>query len=118
MISYAFIFRASQSVSSESLLEDIHNLVKEKPSISFRLIEIGVLLDSPKPLPRQQLLDLYNQVSTNVIASRIVKIMVLNRLYMFKTSEKDMQWISQGIGLDIGMQHAITYQHKKQRLIK
>lgn len=118
VISYAFVFRTSQSVNSESLLEDIHNLVMEKPSISFKLIEMGILLDSPKPLPRQQLKELYDQVSTNMIASKIIQLMIFNRLYMFKTSERDMQWISQGIGIDIGLQHTITYQHKRQRLLK
>jgi hypothetical protein len=44
--------------------------------------------------------------------------MVLNRLYMFKTSEQDMQWLNGELNIGLGIQHAITYQQQTHRRVK
>ena len=118
IVTFGFLIRASQSVNSESLLEDVQQAVRKNGSPAFRILEMGILLDSPKPIPRQKLKLLVSDVDKDLIASRVIRIMVLNRLYMFKTSERDMQWLSQELKIDLGVQHAITYQEKQRRLNK
>ena len=108
--------RASQSVNSENLLEDVQGVVRKENTPAFRLIEIGMKLDSPRPIPRQDLRKLFLDVKKDLVASRVIQIMVLNRLYMFKTSEQDMQWLSQELEIDLMKQHVITYREKKGRL--
>jgi len=118
IISVGFLLRASQSANSENLIEDVREIVKKINSPAFRMIEMGILLDSPKLIPRTALKNLYAEVSNDLIASRIIQILVLNRLYMFKTSEQDMQWLSQELKIDLGVQHAITYQDTQRRVLK
>ncbi|MFA6180235.1 MAG: metallophosphoesterase [Candidatus Methylopumilus sp.] len=116
LISFSFMLRASQSVNSENLLEDVHTIVKKNSTPAFRLIEAGILLDSPKAIPRSTLKKLVKDVEKDLVASCVIRIMVLNRLYMFKTTEKDMQWLSDELNIDLGIQHAITYQEKQRRI--
>jgi hypothetical protein len=86
--------------------------------LAFKLIELCILVDSPKAIPRQKLKQLFKEAEQDLVAGRLMNIMVLNRLYMFKTTEQDMQWLSEELKLDIGTQHVITYQEKKRRLLK
>lgn len=116
IVTFGFLMRASQSVNSENLLEDVQGVVRKANTPAFRLIEIGMKLDSPRPIPRQDLRQLFLDVKKDLVASRVIQIMVLNRLYMFKTSEQDMQWLSQELEIDLIKQHVITYREKKGRL--
>jgi hypothetical protein len=84
-------------------------------TLAFRLIELAVVLDSPRPLPRSLLKQLSKDTSGNLIAARILQGLVLTRLYMFKTSEVDMQWVSNELGLSIDGLHVITYAKKRAR---
>ncbi|MER2512108.1 MAG: metallophosphoesterase [Nitrosomonas ureae] len=118
IVTFGFVMRASQSINSESLLEDVSDVVKENNAPAFKIIEMGIYLDSPKAIPHHKLKQLFTEVKGDLIASRVIKIMVLNRLYMFKTSERDMQWLSEELKIDINIQHAITYQEKQHRLKK
>ena len=118
IITFAFILRAAQSANSDSLSEDVREVVKKNPTLAFKLIELNIILDSPKAIPRQKLKHLHKDVEKDLVAARLLQIMVLNRLYMFKTSEQDMQWLNGELKIDLGIQHAITYQEKSRRLVK
>lgn len=118
LVTFGFLMRASQSVNSESLMEDVREVVKKNGSPAFKLIEAGILLDSPRAIPRQFLKQLFTEVKKDLIANRVVQIMVLNRLYMFKTTEQDMQWLNQELKIDLEIQHTIAYQEKQRRLTK
>ncbi|MDR1461708.1 MAG: metallophosphoesterase [Azoarcus sp.] len=117
VLSFDFLMRASQSANSESLLEDVKNIVRKTNTPAFRLIELGIILDSPKAIPRGILKQLFEEVKNDLVASRVIQIMVLHRLYMFKTSEQDMQWLDQELEIDLKTQHVITYQENKRRLL-
>lgn len=118
LVTFAFVMRAAQGANSDSLHEDVLDVVRRKGTLAFKLIELCIHLDSPKAIPRQKLKQLYEETKKDFVAARLLQIMVLNRLYMFKTTEKDMQWLSDELKLDIGIQHTITYQESKQRLIR
>lgn len=117
-MTFAFVMRAAQGANSDSLLEDVRDVVKSNGTMAFKLIELCILLDSPKEIPRQKLKELHEESKKDLVATRLIQLMVVNRLYMFKTTEKDMQWLSDKLKIDIKMQQAITYQQKKRRLIK
>lgn len=117
VVTFGFIYRASQSASSESLLEDVQGLVKRNGTPAFKLIEMGILLDSQKAIPRHKLKHLRKEVEKDLVAARLMQIMILNRLYMFKTTEQDMQWLKDELDIDLDIQHAITYQERKRRMI-
>ena len=117
-LSFAFISKAGQSANSESLLEEVYEVVRKNGTLAFKLVELYVRLDSPKPLPRALLSDLYKESKDALMPSRLVRLMVLNRLYMFKTTEKDMQWLSAELKLDLEIQHSISYKETRQRRLK
>lgn len=118
LVSFAFILRAAQAASSENLLEDVRETVRRNNTVAFKLIELYITLDSPKGLPREKLKSLYKEAKNGVVAGRLLNLMVLNRLHMFKTTEKDMQWLSDELKINIEIQHKITYQGKKQKLLR
>lgn len=118
LITYSFIMRAAQNANSESLYEDVSVVVNKVGSPAFKLIELGIVLDSAKPIPRSKIKSLQQTLSGNIVAERIVNLMVLNRLYMFKTSEQDMQWINGVLDLNMKAQHSITYQERRTKKIK
>lgn len=118
LVTFSFVMRAAQGATADSLSEEVRDVVTRNGTLAFKLIELCIHLDSPKAIPRQKLKQLFKEAEKDLVAARLIKIMVLNRLYMFKTTEKDMQWLSGELDIDIGTQHVITYQEKKRRLIK
>jgi hypothetical protein len=114
-ISYALIVRAAQGARSDSLLEDVRQAVARNGTAAFKLIELCILLDSPKDIPREHLKQLYKDTRSDMMAAWLLKVMVFNRLYMFRTTEKDMQWLSSELELSIQNQHVMTYINKQTR---
>ncbi|WP_312682822.1 metallophosphoesterase [Stenotrophomonas chelatiphaga] len=117
-ISVGIIAHAAASINSDDLSEEIADAVKgstlkdtdrEEVSTAYRIIELAVRLDSAKPIPRVLLQDLYELKKSDLIANRIIKLLVLTRLYMFKTSEHDMRWIASTIEIPLTQQHQIAY---------
>jgi hypothetical protein len=119
IISAGFIMKAAQSAGAESLLENVSEAVENNKTIAFKLIELAIILDSPKHIPKDKLRSLLKEVDDDLITNRIIKILVLNRLYMFKTSEADMQWLRESkLNLPLTAQHSISYNKHKQRVTK
>ena len=118
VITFSFVLRAAQSANADSLSENVSEVVKKNPTLAFKLIELEIILDSPKSIPREKLKELHRYVGKDLVAQRLLQIMVLNRLYMFKTTEQDMQWLNSDLKIDLGIQHAITYQERSRRQLK
>jgi len=118
IMTFGFVMKTARSANSDSLLEDINDVVKRNDTLAFKLIDLCIHLDSPKPIPKQKLSQLCKEAEKDLVASRIISLMVLNRLYMFKTTEQEMQWLQEKLDINIKKQHVITYQKDKQRLIK
>lgn len=118
LVTFSFILRAARGVNSDSLLEDVQDVVDKNDTLAFKVIDMFIHLDSPKDIPRKKLETLLIELEKKPVATRTITMMVVNRLYMFKTKETDMQWIREKIKIDINLQHAITYQEDKQRLNK
>lgn len=117
-ISYMFLHKAANCVNTQNLHDETHEVIELNPTIAFKLTEIIAHLDSPKQLPRHLISELYPIVKDNFLACNLLKVSILHRMYLFKTSTKDMQWASQSVGISIDQQNMITYQHKQRRLIK
>ena len=109
VITLSFIGRAAESTNSESLNEDVHNAVNRNKTHAFRLIELFIVLDSPRALPRQKIRQLKREIKNDLLGTRILQLMVLHRLYMFKTTEGDMQWLANEFSFEMSKTHAIGY---------
>jgi hypothetical protein len=114
-LSAAFISRAANGASAQSLSEDVREVVRVGNTLALRLIELAVILDAPGTLPRQKIKQLQKDMRANPVGKMLLDMFLMNRLYMFRTAEKDMQWLASEIGLDLGAQHAITYIKRHHR---
>lgn len=117
-ISLGFICKASSSVSSDALREDIHAAVKRTNTPAFRLIELGVLLDSSDPIPKDVMLKLKEDTEKDVIALSLIRMLTIRHLYMFKTSERDKQWLASKLDLDLALQHVVDFKSAKTKHLK
>jgi hypothetical protein len=117
-ISYGFVARAAESANASSLAENVEQVVDANGSTAYRLIDLAIALDSAGGLPRAKLKKVARLVSEEPIALRVFQLIVLNRLYMFRTSEKDLQWLATDFNLDIVHIHKIAYSSSKGRLLR
>jgi hypothetical protein len=117
-ISLGFICKASSSVNSEALREDIAITVKRLNQPAYRLIEMGVLLDSAGPIPKELLLKLKEDTRGEAISDSLLHLLVLRRLYMFKTPEQDKQWLASKIDVGLAAQHALEFRSSKSKRLK
>lgn len=118
LVSAGLLFRTSQAVSSESLSEDIREVVKRNGTLAYKLIELGVILDSPKSMPRELLKRLVEEAKQDLVASRIIQLMVVRRLYMFRTTIEDKQWLSEKVSISMPAHKAIELKGSKTRRLK
>jgi hypothetical protein len=116
--SYSFVMKAVTSISAEGLQDDIDEAAKTLGTPAASLIAVGTRLDTPKPLPRAEMDRVRKASNSDIIATRVLQLMALRRLYMFKTTEKDKQWLSSENLVDIRVQHAIEYRTAKTKQTK
>jgi len=124
-VSVGIISHTASSVNSDDLADDIADTVKEKRSLdtdkdkqsfAYRILDLAVSLDSAKPVPRAKLHDLYREKKSDMIANRIINLLVLTRLYMFKTTEQDMKWIASTLQIPLSQQHQISYSNAGRKV--
>lgn len=115
---FGMFLKAVTSISSEALQEDIDTAARELNTAAARLIAVGARLDSPKDFPRTEMKKLLNEATTDFVASRVLQMLALRRLYMFKTSERDRQWLASEKLLDIKTQQAIEFRTRKVKALR
>jgi UDP-2,3-diacylglucosamine pyrophosphatase LpxH len=118
LITLSFLIRAARGANSDSLAEDVAAVVGARSETSFALIDLAILLDSPKDIPRGKVEQMTKRTEPNSIARRVLQLLVLNRLYMFKTNERDMQWLAQEVDISLEVQKAIAFRSRKLRVLK
>lgn len=113
--SFAFIAKAITSISSDELQEDIDSAAKKVGTPAAKLIAAGVQLDSPRDLPRTELKALLSDIKDDFIAMRVLQMLTLRRLYMFRTTEQDKQWLASQSVLGLKFQHAVDMRSRGQK---
>jgi len=108
-ISSGFIVKIAEVINSEALMPDIPTAIGENPTLALDLIGLSISLDNHKPLERRKITTIYSRCEKNVIAIRVLDLLVMHRLHMFKTSEQDMQWLQSELKYDLNQQHGISY---------
>lgn len=83
---------------------------------SAKLIAIGVKLDGPGRIPRE-IEKLKDELDGDFIALRVLQILVLRRLYMFRTDEADRQWLASKQFVGLQYQQSIEFKTRKTKLL-
>lgn len=115
--SFGFIAKTITSISSDELQEDIDSAARNIGSPAAKLIAAGVRLDSPRDLPRSELKSLLSEINSDFIAMRVLQMLTLRRLYMFRTTEQDKQWLASQSVIGLEMQHVIEMQSRTQKML-
>lgn len=108
-ITASLLLYASRSANSKELAEDVNAVVSSNGKTSYKLIKLAAHLDSADALPKAFLGEVYEANKANLAVVSVLRVLVIRRLYMFKTSEPDMKWINSLMGIDMATQHSITY---------
>ena len=109
------VIKCVVSISSDDLLEDIRTASNGLGTPASRLIAVGVKLDGPGRIPHREIENLLEEVANDFIATRVLQILVLRRLYMFRTEESDRQWLASKKIVDLQYQHALEFKTRKSK---
>lgn len=118
LVSHGFIAKAISSISSDTLLEDIDAASKKLDTPAARLISLGVRLDGPGKLPRAELSKAMAETKSDFMGARVLQFVTLRRLYMFRTSAQDQQWLASKDLLDIKAQQAVDFRTRRTKMLR
>jgi len=117
-ISFGFLYKTAASVSSDDLREDIHAAVQKRNTVAFKVIELGVLLDSPARIPKSLIKTLKQEAQSDGIALRLINMFAIQHLYMFRTDEKDKQWLAKELEFGMEVQRSVEFRRPKTQRLK
>jgi hypothetical protein len=112
---FGFIQRTAISINSRDLADDIRTAANSISSPAAQLIELAVRLDSPDPLPRALIKKLITETRTDIVGGNMVRLIVLERLYMFRADHEDKHWLgSLGI-IELQKVKSVSYKGRDVR---
>ncbi|QHT59353.1 metallophosphoesterase [Paenibacillus lycopersici] len=106
-ISYHTIIKVSESIGSKDLYSTYQKITEQHNSVAVRLIEISIKLDQSRSLPYNDIKALKEYTSDNVLATSLLKVLVINHLYMFDTDRIEKQKICSLLDIPMSKQLAI-----------
>jgi hypothetical protein len=113
--SFWFIQRIGSSVGSKSMAPAIKRYVENNDTISNQLVGMASTLEMPDRIPIQDLRNLHGRVSKQAFAQSVLRMIVLTRIYMYKTLETEKQQVFQEMNIKVSTQHAIDYSTRKSK---
>lgn len=115
---FGFIQRTASSISSRELTEDIHAAAKSIGTPAARLVELAVRLDSPDALPRELIKKLGEEVRADIVGGNMIRMLALQRLYMFRMTHEDKQWLASQDILDLKRVGTVSFQARRTQKLK
>jgi hypothetical protein len=113
--SFWFIQRVGSSVGSKSMEPAIRHYVDENDKVSNKLIYMTSTLETPNRIPREYLKALNARVAKNAFPQSILRMIVLHRMYMYKTTETEKQQVAEEMKIGVSTQHAIDLATRKSK---
>ncbi len=115
---FGILLKTAISISSRDLIEDIHAAAESLGTPAARLIELGVRLDSPDPIPRELIKKLHENIKSDLVGGQLIQLFTVQRLYMFKITYDDKQWLASQKILDLKNQTAIEYRTRQTKRLE
>jgi hypothetical protein len=107
MVSFAFIKKVAESVGSRDLFETYRKISEVHQTNAVKLIEISIKLDQSRSLPYYEIRTLKENFEDNLMAMVLLKILVIDHLYMYDTNYMEKQRICSLLGIPIEKQRTI-----------
>ncbi|MGQ8875260.1 STAND family AAA ATPase [Paenibacillus sp. TSA_86.1] len=116
-IAFQTIIKISESIGSKELYLTYKQISEKHNMTSVKLIEISIKLDQLRALPYNDIKRIKESIEGNIIATSLLKLLVINHLYMYDTNISDKQRICSLLSIPISKQINIdiTSTQKKNR---
>ncbi|WP_082702589.1 STAND family AAA ATPase [Pseudacidovorax intermedius] len=115
IITFAFIQKASTTVGSTYLKDNLSSVVAKNQTLGYELIEMSYQLDLPEPIPFARLKALNKSVEKNIFCQALLSSMALRHLHLFKVSYKDKQRLCDELGITLQRQLALDHDRRSRR---
>lgn len=91
-VTFAFIRKAAEAVGAEAIEDDLRVVAHADGNIGYKLVRIAAILDGQRPLPRVEIEEIRRASAGSLIVDRVLQVLVVYHMYMFKTSYQDIRW--------------------------
>jgi hypothetical protein len=110
MITYGFIQKATSSVGSSYLKNNLEKVVENSNTLAYSLIEMSYRFDLPDSIPFTKLKQINKRVEKNIFSSSLLRSMALRHLHLFKVTYKDKQKLCEELGITLSKQLALQHE--------
>ena len=115
VISYALTKKVSSSIGHENLSETFKEILERKSINSIHMIDMSIKLDFFRTFPYTEIASLDQKLTKNILPHTLLKVMVIDYLYMFPTTYKDKQRICNLLGIPMRNQRAIDIKSTQKK---
>lgn len=98
-VTFGFIRKAAEAVGSDSIADDLRAVVCRRADLGHMLIRLATLLDGQRGLPRVDIEAVRRNGSGSLIVDRVVQVLVVYHMYMFRTNFADIEWAHNVLGI-------------------
>ena len=115
--SFWFIQKVGASVGSASMAPALNRYVEANNTIANNLVAMSSMLETPGRIPFDELRSINKRVSKAAFAQSVLKLIVLTRMHMYRTSESEKQQVCEELEIRMSTQRAIAYRTKDTRKV-
>ncbi|MFC5568700.1 metallophosphoesterase [Lysobacter yangpyeongensis] len=98
-ITFGFIRKVAEAVGSNAIADDLRAVVQRRADLGHMLIRLATLLDGQRGLPRVDIEAVRRGGAGSLIVDRVVQVLVVYHMYMFRTSFPDIEWAHNVLGI-------------------
>ena len=101
VIGFGMIKKISHCVGSEYLQETLEEVSDESVPLSISLINLSMKLDHFTQFPKEEIVEVYNNVHSDIFTGSIVRRLVVQHLYLFPVSQSLRQEVCDQLDIKI-----------------
>lgn len=102
-VTFGFIRKSAECVGADVLRDDLVQAVESNRDLGQMLIKLAASLDGQHDLPRAEIERVRHLGQGSLIVDRVVQVLVVYRMYMFRTSFSDIRWAHDVLNLSHGV---------------
>ncbi len=102
-VTFGFIRKTAESVGADVLRDDLIQVVESNRDLGQMLVKLAASLDGQRELPRAEIERVRHLGQGSLIVDRIVQVLVVYRMYMFRTNFSDIRWAHDVLNLSQGV---------------
>lgn len=102
---FLIVKHVSESVGLELLNTTFKRLLAEDSAIPNRIIDLAILFDHPRAIPKEKAIALDKEFRTRRFAQTLVRIIVVEHLYLYEVPMADKQAICAKLEIELPKRH-------------